>query len=364
MYARLTGSQQAPTPHRPAPMAAAASPPRVLTQACRSAGRDKTLGVAATFGASLFDALAVPEAAPFTSTPLAEMKAVRVQEQWRGEDAVAVVGPDLRGVPGVPLMLGRAVDHPSTNSVQCPAQGLAAAHWYRDHQRRMPHMRLGVVGAIFDAAGRVLLTRRAPHMRSFPGSWVLPGGGLDPGETMRDAVIREVKEEAGVALAEDSVQPVGLWESVFPTSTAECIATGTGITAHYLVVFYAAQALVEAPAVTLQAEETDMAVWLSAEQVAEALAHPLGGASGTVDAAAAAPGLPTTVPLDELAGIYPRPAAATTGAVGRGTGAAQVGIAQGNLFILSELLSQDDQGGSFFSLPSAAATSADGPAKL
>eukprot|EP01043_Picozoa_sp_COSAG02_P066166 COSAG02_NODE_10209_length_1995_cov_1.378692_1_plen_160_part_10 len=160
-----------------------------------------------------------------------------------------MVGPDASGVPGVRLPLGRAAECPDTLSVQCPAQGLAAVDWYRDNPRRMPHMRLGVVGAVFDEEGRVLLTRRAQRMRSFPGSWVLPGGGLDPGESMADAVIREVQEETGVALDEDSLRPVGLWESVYPTSTADCIASGTGITAHYFVVFYAALARVHTPEV-------------------------------------------------------------------------------------------------------------------
>ena len=58
-----------------------------------------------------------------------------------------------------------------------------------------------------------------------------------------------------------------MWESVFPTSTAECIAAGTGITAHYLVVFYAARPVRIDPEVTLQEEETDLAVWLTADQV-------------------------------------------------------------------------------------------------
>lgn len=53
------------------------------------------------------------------------------------------------------------------------------------------------VYALVRRAGEVLLTRissRGAH----PGAWTLPGGGLDHGETPRDAVAREVREECGV----------------------------------------------------------------------------------------------------------------------------------------------------------------------
>lgn len=304
-------------------MPAYSTTPRVLCQCGRAPA------VAATFGASLFDAIGVAGADTFVSTPLAEMKMARMQEDWRRDDAVAVLGPDRGDIPGLRLPLGRAVEYPSTLSVQCPAQGLTAAGWYRDHPRKMPHMRLGVVGAVFDQNDRVLLTRRARHMRSFPGSWVMPGGGLEPGESFVDAVMREVSEETGIALARETVRPIGMWESVFPTSTAECIAAGTGITAHYLVVFYAARPVEVDPRVVLQQEETDLAVWLTADQLADTMSHPLGGLTGAVPAATAGPGLPATVALDNLAGIYPRPS--ETDSIG-------VGVAQGNLFVLAELL--------------------------
>eukprot|EP01044_Picomonas_judraskeda_P019759 COSAG03_NODE_4235_length_1628_cov_0.920209_3_plen_172_part_00 len=157
----------------------------------------------------------------------------------------------------------------------------------------------------------------------------MPGGGLEPGESFVDAVMREVSEETGIALARETVRPIGMWESVFPTSTAECIAAGTGITAHYLVVFYAARPVEVDPRVVLQQEETDLAVWLTADQLADTMSHPLGGLTGAVPAATAGPGLPATVALDNLAGIYPRPS--ETDSIG-------VGIAQGNLFVLAELL--------------------------
>ena len=43
---------------------------------------------------------------------------------------------------------------------------------------------------------QVLLTRR--NVRPFKGQWCLPGGHVDPYEPIRDAVIREVKEETGL----------------------------------------------------------------------------------------------------------------------------------------------------------------------
>lgn len=46
-----------------------------------------------------------------------------------------------------------------------------------------------------DPRPKVLLIKRTDN-----GQWALPGGGIDPGETALDAVLREVREELGISL--------------------------------------------------------------------------------------------------------------------------------------------------------------------
>jgi putative (di)nucleoside polyphosphate hydrolase len=61
------------------------------------------------------------------------------------------------------------------------------------------------VGAVlFNAQRRVLVARRAdmPNAEGAAGGWQLPQGGVDPGEDLRVAVIRELAEEIGTDKAE------------------------------------------------------------------------------------------------------------------------------------------------------------------
>lgn len=62
-----------------------------------------------------------------------------------------------------------------------------------------PKRNLIVVAAVIrDGEGRVLLARR-PDDRHMGGLWEFPGGKVDDGEAPADALVRELREELGVA---------------------------------------------------------------------------------------------------------------------------------------------------------------------
>jgi len=55
---------------------------------------------------------------------------------------------------------------------------------------------VGGVSGLVVRDGRVLLVRRGKE--PYRDHWSLPGGGVEPGETLQDAVRREVLEETGL----------------------------------------------------------------------------------------------------------------------------------------------------------------------
>jgi 8-oxo-dGTP diphosphatase len=57
-----------------------------------------------------------------------------------------------------------------------------------------------VVGAAIVHGGRLLAARRCPPS-TLAGGWELPGGKVEAGESDRDALVREIREELGVEVA-------------------------------------------------------------------------------------------------------------------------------------------------------------------
>jgi mutator protein MutT len=73
-----------------------------------------------------------------------------------------------------------------------------------------------------DDEGRAcfILTRRAKTLSAHAGQWALPGGRIDPGESAEQAVRRELEEEVGLALDDESV--LGLLDD-YPTRSGYII---------------------------------------------------------------------------------------------------------------------------------------------
>jgi 8-oxo-dGTP diphosphatase len=60
------------------------------------------------------------------------------------------------------------------------------------------------VGVLIQADGRFLLTSR-PQGKVYEGYWEFPGGKFEPGETVAQALRRELHEELGIMIAD--IQP-------------------------------------------------------------------------------------------------------------------------------------------------------------
>lgn len=64
-----------------------------------------------------------------------------------------------------------------------------------------------IVCPIIENNGEYLLCQMAADRGVFPGQWALSGGGTEPGETIEEALRREIREELGDALEITHITP-------------------------------------------------------------------------------------------------------------------------------------------------------------
>jgi 8-oxo-dGTP diphosphatase len=69
--------------------------------------------------------------------------------------------------------------------------------------------------ALVDADGRVLLARR-PEGKAMAGLWEFPGGKVEDGERPEETLIRELKEELGIAVSEACLAPLTFASHSYP----------------------------------------------------------------------------------------------------------------------------------------------------
>lgn len=91
-------------------------------------------------------------------------------------------------------------------------------------KREYPEVPLIGVGAIIIENGRVLLVKRGhPPLE---GEWSIPGGVLEVGELLREAAIREAKEETSLTVETGEI--LGVFDRL--------IRTGDRVQYHYVLI--------------------------------------------------------------------------------------------------------------------------------
>jgi len=117
---------------------------------------------------------------------------------------------------------------------------------------------------LLDPDGRVLLVRG--HDADDPGRhwWFTVGGGIDPGESAREAAVREVLEETGLRLdVDDLVGPVVTRSAIFDFARESCLQHEELFLAHVS----GTDALSRARWTTLEASFLDAVEWLTVAQL-------------------------------------------------------------------------------------------------
>jgi len=93
-------------------------------------------------------------------------------------------------------------------------------------------LRPGVAAIISNGEGKILLQRRSDN-----GLWGLPGGSVEIGESVRDAIMREVREETGLTV--EVVRLIG----VYSDPTVQIVRYADGNVVHYISSVFACRIL-------------------------------------------------------------------------------------------------------------------------
>jgi len=170
---------------------------------------------------------------------------------------------------------------PFEHGKSCPCYTMNINPDVYSFQSTNTFVKLSCSTLLIDSKDNILLTRRDKRLRSFPGAWVNPGGRLDPGETLNDCALRELKEEVGISVEqkddtikghykyyysgrECEVKPFMVYESVYPTLLDQGFPK-----AQYLIIFYYVKIHTEFPKikVKIQDEEIDKGIWINLQHL-------------------------------------------------------------------------------------------------
>jgi 8-oxo-dGTP diphosphatase len=67
-------------------------------------------------------------------------------------------------------------------------------------KKGIDYIGVGVGAVIFNSDGKIFLSKRGREARNESGKWEFPGGAVEFGETLEQALVREVMEEFGFTI--------------------------------------------------------------------------------------------------------------------------------------------------------------------
>ncbi|WP_318385580.1 nucleoside triphosphatase NudI [Enterobacter sp.] len=115
-----------------------------------------------------------------------------------------------------------------------------------------------IVCPVIQNEGEYLLCKMAADRGVFPGQWALSGGGMEPGETMEEALRREIREELGEELDITEVKPWAFRDDVRMKTYAD------GTTEEIYMIYLIFDCVSANRAITFN-EEFQEVIWVSPE---------------------------------------------------------------------------------------------------
>ncbi|KRW98679.1 NUDIX hydrolase domain protein [Pseudocohnilembus persalinus] len=164
---------------------------------------------------------------------------------------------------------------PFLHADACPALALQLQVRNGQYTLDMPQdkfVKLAACVFVIDKNNKILLTKRASNLRTFPNCWVAPGGRVDENESLEYAVKRELFEETGINLINErmqnfipqssySFQAICLYESISPQNLTLGHPQNQNI-----VLFFALKVQEKAEShklsLKLQSSEVEQATWV------------------------------------------------------------------------------------------------------
>ena len=79
-------------------------------------------------------------------------------------------------------------------------------------KKGVDYIGVGVGAVIFNNKGEVLITKRGKKAKNEKGKWEIPGGGVEFGETLKEALMREMKEELDIEI--EIIELLGVYDHI------------------------------------------------------------------------------------------------------------------------------------------------------